>query len=132
MGADKQRRLQKKDVDTIAKALQAKGLRTVQCSKRVDAYNALSQQWICSFQWVSAIKVKGELQPAGWRFNLALLDCYSLGDLGSAIREQSRVQRIANRARSAWKAFVANRSNKRWAEYRGFVAALLLHQKIGD
>jgi len=125
------KRLQKTDGDLIADALRAKGFRVTSSVDRIEAWDFVNGRLIGSFHWQKAGRLGGG-QPAGWRFDVALTDVFSVKDLKTAIREMTRVQSLIGKARAAWKAFVSSRSDKRWMEYRGFVAALFLRQDLGD
>ena len=127
------KRLGRADAGLIADALRAQGYEVRQTTGQVEARDPTSSRYICGFYWRPAAKDPlGDAIPACWRFDVPISDCFSLKDLKSCIREASRVQRIIGRAMDAWKAFVASRSDRRWMEYRGIVAALFLRQDIHD
>lgn len=117
-------RLAKSDADKIVKALQKKDLAVQRSDDRIDAWCQETERHICTFHWHPAENGN----PGRWRFHLAMFDCFSDKDLQTAAREAGRIQRLAKACQEAWVAFSLSKSNRRWATYRGDVAALFLRQ----
>ena len=130
MSIDPKRRLQKGDRDLIAQSLTSQGFEIRLGTERVEAWDEVTGRYICGFYWRSAVKAKDDVpaQPGGWRFDLALADCFAVKDLKNSISEARRVQKLVPKCRAAWKEFTSSRSNGRWEHYRSLVAALFLRQ----
>lgn len=124
MNEEGQRRLQKSDRDLIVKALEAQGFRVTFQEDTVWANCPDTNRFTCAFYWKSATSTI----PGHWQFSLAMTDAYSLKDLKTCITEASRVRKLVRQVRSAWASFTSSKSAKRWADYRGLVAALFLRQ----
>lgn len=129
-GNPERRRLQKDDAKLIEQALEARGFEIHKSENRVEAWCPNTGRYICGFYWQSATKASDSrtAMPSGWRFDLALADCFSLKDLKTALNEAKRVRKLVVICRTAWQAFCGSRSDRRWAEYRGHIAALFLRQ----
>jgi len=149
---DPRRRLQKSDLPIIAQALEVRGYSIRRGDDRVEAWCPDTDRYVCGFYWRPAEKAKPAIesyaegdgfpahagkpaqtaQPGGWRFDLAISDCFSLKDLKTAMNEANRVRRIVPECRTAWAAFSGSKSEKRWVEYRSHVAALFMRQDTED
>jgi|APSaa5957512622_1039677.scaffolds.fasta_scaffold02973_4 hypothetical protein len=117
-------RLAKNDAKKIVKALQSKGFAVQRVDDRIDAWCKETERHICTFDWHPAHNDV----PGRWRFVLVLSDCFSDRDLRTAVREASRVRGLVKSCRETWVAYRLSKSNRRWAAYRGFVAALFMRQ----
>jgi|SaaInlV_200m_DNA_4_1039719.scaffolds.fasta_scaffold05749_3 hypothetical protein len=146
------KRLQKSDLGIIAQALEFRGYTVRRADDRIEAWDPLTDRYVCGFYWRPATKAKAATlpfeagdgfpahpgtpaQPAvpgGWRFDIAFSDCFSLKDLKTAMREANRVRRLVPECRTAWAAFSGSKSEKRWVEYRSHVAALFMRQDAED
>lgn len=118
----------------IAQALEHRGFKVYKTLKRVEGRCKDTGLYICGFYWRSAVKETDNhpAMQASWRFDLAMADCFSLRDLKSAMVEARRVRKLLPRCRVAWKAFTSSRSDRRWTDYRSFVATLFLRQDPED
>lgn len=114
------KRLGKCDQALIERALKDEGL-DVYCKEddRVEAFDE-SGRYLCGFYWC----VAKDGVPGAWRFDLPLAHVHCPKDLGTAVREVRRVQKYHRLATDAWKAFSKSKSQTRWSDYRGWVAAL--------
>lgn len=124
MSEEGQKRLQKSDRDLIVKALEVQGFQVTAQEDTVWAKCPDTNRFTCAFYWKAA---SSEI-PGHWQFSLAMTDAYSLKDLKTCITEANRVRKLVRQVRSAWTNFTSSKSTKRWAEYRGLVAALFLRQ----
>ena len=114
-------RLLKGDLGFLSKSLQDRGYTVhVRRGRRIDAYDPQTKEFVCGFTWHQGT---GE-EPGRWSFDLALADVHSLRDLKAALIEVHRVVGLRTQARTAWAEFLATKSDKRWANYLGIVAAI--------
>ena len=109
---DNRRRLQKGDVEDMAKQLEDLGYKVNWKQDRIHIFDASG--YIGGFYWTPS---KGE-RPGGWRFDVALTRTYSERDFRTAIHELGRLQKIRPALQKAWKAFTTSKSDKRWSSYR--------------
>mgnify|MGYP000321349628 CR=1 FL=1 len=104
--------------------LEEKGFRVSMVESRLEIWSQESGRYLGGFYWTKA----RDARPGGWRFDVALMDTYSVRDFHNAVDELERVERLLPKLWAAWKAFSSSRSDKRWVAYRSLVAPLFLRQ----
>ena len=119
------KRLQKQDMEVLADKLRNLGLDV----RRIDGFSLLitdGSTYIGRFNWCPA-------QPPEWgspyigHWELSIThDIHCLADVEAGLRELNRVRLWRRKLREAWTSFSRSRSEKRWQEYRSYVAAIYL------
>ena len=119
--ADPAYRLQKADLDYLVQALRDRGL-VVHTKKdvRIDAYDPVTRAHACGFSWHKATSTT----PGRWSFDFTMADVFALRDLKTVLGEVQRVQRLRPEAQRTWDEYQDTKSEKRWAQYQGVMAAL--------
>ena len=109
----------------MVKSLSDRGYKVhIRKGERIDAYDPVTNEYLCGFTWN-----KGTADsPGRWTFDFTMADVFSLKDLQTVIKEASRVTLLRKHAQVAWSQFLETKSDKRWTQYLGIVAALFVNR----
>lgn len=125
-GEPRQRLLKSHGPD-IANALSAVGFTVATQAERIDIWEA-DRKYLGGFIWRSAT----ETEPGAWHFVCTLSPIHCFRDLNTSVNELQRIRRLYGKIGAAWARFTESKSDRRWAEYRGLVAAMFLRQNAGE
>ena len=118
------KRLKKGDAVAMREKLEAAGFDVCTTARRVEVFDPSTSRYLGGFYWIQG---QGG-RPGGWRFDVALMETFSVRDFHNAVNELKRIQRLVPRAWDAWRSYSRNKSGKRWLDYRSIVAMLFLRQ----
>jgi len=105
----------------MVKSLSDRGYKVhVRKGERIDAYDPVTNEFLCGFTWNKGTATT----PGRWTFDFTMADVFSLKDLKTVITEAQRVTSLRKHAQTAWEQFMETKSDKRWSQYLGIVAAL--------